>query len=388
MYIHREIEDEVKKVSALYPVVTITGPRQSGKTTLARNLFPQKAYFNLETPDIRQAIQNDPVSFLKQNPNGAIIDEIQRIPELVSYIQPIVDETGMKGQYILTGSNQFSLINTISQSLAGRTAIIKLLPFTIQEALTFDITSDQYSLMYKGFYPGIYSENLPPTTAYRNYYETYIERDIRQLINIGDLSLFQKFIRLCVGRAGSLFNMSQLANETGVSVKTIQSWVSVLEASYLIFFLQPWFAKINKRLIKTPKLYFYDVGLACFLLGIESPEQLARDPLCGLLFENMIVIDLLKQRFNKGYDSNLFFFRDSHGNEIDVVLSSGSFLKAIEIKSAETFHIEFLKTLNYLKKLLPEQITNTYLVYSGKYEYPINEHKLINFKNCNLILID
>jgi len=386
MIIDREIESEVRKVSGLYPVVTITGPRQSGKTTLAKKLFPQKAYYNLETPDIRQAIQNDPVSFLSQNPEGAIIDEIQRIPELVSYIQPLVDENGIKGQFILTGSNQFSLINTISQSLAGRTAIIKLLPFTIQEALSFKNISDQYMLVYKGFYPGIHSENLPPTTAYRNYYETYIERDLRQLINIGDLSVFQKFIRLCVGRVGSIFNMSQLANETGVAIKTIQSWISVLEASYLVFLLQPWHANINKRLVKTPKLYFYDVGLACFLLGIENPEQLKRDPLFGSLFENLIVIDLLKQRYNKGYGPNLFFFRDSHGNEIDLVLTSGSFLKAVEIKSAETFHLDFLKTLKYLKKILPDQITNSYLVYSGSYEFPIDDHKLLNFKNCNQIL--
>lgn len=342
--IKRDIENILIKLAGQYPVVTVTGPRQSGKTTLIKHVFPDKQYVNLETPDIRQFAVSDPRGFLNQYDN-AILDEIQRTPELLSYIQPIIDENKEPGRFIITGSQQFEILNNISQSLAGRTALLKLLPLSISEIKdTFDISSID-KLIYKGFYPRIYDIDIEPHQAIGDYIVTYVERDIRQLISIKDLNLFEKFLKLCAGRIGQLLNLQSLANDTGISHTTARSWISILEASYIIFLLPPWFNNFSKRLIKSPKLYFYDVGLASYLLGIENEKQVFRDPLRGNLFENLIIIEFLKYRFNKGKKSNLYFYRDSKGLEIDLIYESGRDIFPIEIKSGATVSEDYFKNL-------------------------------------------
>ncbi len=363
-----------------YPVITITGPRQSGKTTLVKHLFPGLPYQSFENPDIRMLAESDPRAFLNRLKNGAILDEVQHVPFLLSYLQQIVDEHRNDRLFILTGSNQFSLLNNITQSLAGRTAILKLLPLSLTEIPAVKAHSTD-EIMYKGFYPAVHAYGLNPTKTYRNYYETYLERDLRQLIHIRELSLFQKFIRICAGRTGNIFNASALAEETGVSVKTVQSWVSILETSYVLMRLQPYHENINKRLIKSPKLYFYDVGLAVYLLGIEEPEQLERDPLRGALFENMILMELIKQRVNQGLDPNFYFYRDSHHFEIDVVQKSGNRLIPYEIKSAQTFHPAFLKGLERFRKIFQERIHKMYLIYDGESRSSIGDIRLINYRD-------
>jgi hypothetical protein len=342
--IKRIIEDVLKNLANQYPVVTITGPRQSGKTTLIRNVFANKQYVNLESPDIRQFAVNDPKGFLAQY-NNAILDEIRRAPELLSYIQPIVDENKEQGQFIITGSQQFEVLNNISQSLAGRTALLKLLPFSISEIKNIVDVSLTNKLIYTGFYPRIYDMNLDPHQAIGDYIVTYVERDIRQLISIKDLNLFEKFLKLCAGRIGQLLNFQGLANDVGVSHTTVKSWISILEASYIIFLLPPWYNNFSKRLVKSPKLYFYDVGLASYLLGIENEKQVFRDPLRGNLFENLVVAEVLKYRFNKGKKSNLYFYRDSTGLEIDLIYETGRNIYPIEIKSGATISEDFFKNL-------------------------------------------
>jgi len=381
MWVVREIESELKDLASHYPVVMITGPRQAGKTSLARQTFPDKPYFTFENPDVREKVSSDPRAFFASNPNGAIIDEFQRYPEILSYIQGIVDEKKEKGQFILTGSNNVSMLSNVTQSLAGRVALLKLLPFSIAEIASTgkDYTVDEYLL--NGFYPIIHTEGLNPTKSYRNYYETYIERDIRQILQLKEVSYFQKFMKLCAGRVGQLFNASNLATEVGVSSVTIQAWLSALQATYIVFFVQPWSANISKRLVKTPKLYFYDVGLAAYLLGIENTSHIETHPLRGSLFENMVTLEILKKRYNVGLDNNLYFYRDNHGNEVDILQESGYQLNIFEIKSAQTFTPHFLKGLDYFRKIAPDRVVSSNLVYAGNDEMVIKEHRVINYKN-------
>lgn len=381
MWIKREIEDELIYLAKHYPVIMITGPRQSGKTSLARQIFPDKPYFSFENPDVREKVISDPRAFFSANPEGAIIDEFQHYPDILSYMQGIVDDKKQNGQFIITGSTNISMLSSVTQSLAGRVALLKLLPFTISEISDFDKDFSVDDFLYKGFYPRIYAEKLDSTKAYRNYYETYVERDIRRLLNVKDVSSFQKFIKLCAGRVGQLFNASSLANEIGVSYQTIQAWLSAMQATYIVFLVQPWSVNTNKRLVKTPKLYFYDVGLASYLLGIENINHVSTHPLRGSLFENMIVLEFLKKRYNSGLDNNLYFYRDNHGNEVDLLQEAGFFVNLIEIKSAQTFHSDFLKGLDYFKKILPNRVGSSNLVYAGESEMIIKEHKISNFKN-------
>jgi hypothetical protein len=383
MWIKREIESELQDLASQYPVVMIVGPRQSGKTSLALKTFQDKPYYSFENPDVREQFIADPRAFFSANPDGAIIDEFQRYPDILSYIQGIVDERKQKGQFILTGSNNVTMLSHVSQSLAGRVALLKLLPLTIGEIsnVVNDYHTDDYLL--SGFYPGIYSEGLNPVKAYRNYYETYIERDIRQLLQVKDLIYFQRFVKLCAGRVGQLFNASSLATEVGVSAQTIHAWLSALQATFIVFLVQPWSANISKRMVKTPKLYFYDVGLASYLLGIENVSHVATHPLRGALFENMVTLELLKKRFNAGLDNNLFFYRDNHGNEVDVLQESGHNLNLYEIKSGQTFTSHLLKGLDYLRKLIPDRIASTNLVYTGEQEMTINGHKIKHYKNLS-----
>jgi len=386
MLIRREIQQHLIRLSRQYPVLTVTGPRQAGKTTLVKMAFPKLPYFNLEDPDVREIAELDPRAFLEKLTHGAVIDEFQRVPTLASYLQGFVDEKNKNRKIILTGSHQLDVLDKVSQSLAGRTAIVKLLPFSIAEVGTIKSSLGLKDYLYAGFYPRIYSNKLNPTEAYRNYFETYIERDLRQLIHIKDLRQFRKFVKLCAGRVGQIFIANNLANEIGVSLPTINAWLSILEASFIVFLLEPYHANIGKRLTKSPKLYFYDVGLASFLLGIEKASQIERDPLWGSLTENMVICEIIKKRHNQGKDSQLFFYRDSNMNEVDVVFQNGRSLIPVEIKAAQTFNKDFTKNLNYFMKLFSARSKKGYLVYSGKTEQTIGKVQLINYKNASQIV--
>ncbi len=380
MFIKREIEKELLSLMEDYPVVTITGPRQSGKTTLAKTTFPGYNYCNLENPEIRQLAENDPNAFFASFSQPLIIDEIQRVPQLLSFIQVIVDEKNKKGLFLLTGSHQQSLREAVSQSLAGRTALLRLLPFSIKELLSANIELNRDKLIYTGFLPGIYDNKLNPTKAYRNYFQTYVERDLRQLLQVKNLSNFENFIRLLAGRVGQILNLHALSGDLGVSATTLTHWLSVLEASFLVFRLQPYFENFGKRLVKSPKLYFTDVGLVCYLLGIETPEQVTRDPLIGGLFENMVVLEAVKTRLNKGFDPNLFYFRDNNKNEVDLIYKKQRMLTPIEIKSAMTFNEKLLKGIAYFQRT-SNQAQKGYLVYSGDLTFEKDNVHVINFKD-------
>lgn len=343
--IPRTLEPVLRHRAQQYPVVTLTGPRQSGKTTLCRMSFPDKPYVNLESPDIREFAQTDPRGFLSTYPDGAILDEIQRVPKLVSYLQPMVDEDQRPGRYILTGSQQFEVMTTINQSLAGRTALLKLLPLSIEELADAPIAGDIDRMLLAGFYPRIYDAGLDPSTALGDYVQTYVERDIRQLIAIKDLTLFEKFVRICAGRVGQLLNLQSLGNDVGISHTTARTWLTLLEASFVIFLLQPWHTNVSKRQIKSPKLYFYDVGLASWLLGAENPIHINRHPLKGKLFENLIVIEALKYRYHRGKRNSLFFWRDAKGNEVDLLIEQGPDIAAVEIKAGATVSSDWFKGL-------------------------------------------
>ncbi len=363
--IKRHIEPEFLQLLGEYPIVTILGPRQAGKTTLARQLLPDYAYVNLEYPETRDFARDDPKAFLAQYPGKVIFDEIQRLPELLSYLQVAVDNQRENGRYVLTGSHQLALREAIAQSLAGRTAILHLLPFSIAELVDNRLgfaNAEEY--IYQGFLPRIYDQQQRPSTAYANYYQTYVERDVRQLINLKDVAQFQKFMKLVAGRVGQLMDYSSLAGDVGVSATTIKHWLSILEASFILYKLPPYFENFGKRVIKTPKYYFIDTGLLCFLLGIENPQQVARDPLIGQLFENLVVIDVVKNFYNKGKLDNLYFFRDSNGLEADLLLQQGRQLMPIEIKSSSTYKPELLKGLKRIMELSP-QMANAHLIYAG-----------------------
>jgi uncharacterized protein len=378
----RQVAEELKKIAKDYPVVTIVGPRQSGKTTLVQHVFPKKPYANLENPDTRSLATSDPRGFLEQYPSGAILDEIQRTPELLSYIQTIVDKKNQKGVFILTGSHQFELQQAITQSLAGRTALLTLLPMSIGELLKADIDPSLEDILLKGGYPRIYKDHLDPTKAYRNYFQTYVERDLRQLINVKDLGQFERFIRICAGRIGQILNLEEIGGEVGVSSHTVKHWISMLEASFIIFRLQPYFDNFGKRIIKSPKLFFTDVGLAAYLLGIENKLQVSRDPLKGHLVENLIILELMKWRLNHGLDPQLYYYRDIQKNEVDVIFKHGSELIPIEIKSSKTYNPEFLKGLHFFQNLTGDRAPKGYLIYAGEQQQAIHGIYLLNYKHA------
>lgn len=380
----RQIENELKSLARDYPVVSVIGPRQSGKTTLVQYVFPKKPYANLEDPDIRSLAVTDPRGFLEQYPEGAILDEIQRTPQLLSYIQTIVDKKDRKGHFILTGSHQLELQQAISQSLAGRTALLTLLPMSIDELLKSEIDLSLDDLLFKGGYPRIYKDHLDPTKAYRNYFQTYIERDLRLLINVKDLTQFERFIRICAGRVGQLLNLEEIGNEVGIASHTVKHWISILEASFIVFRLQPYFDNFGKRIIKAPKLFFTDVGLATYLLGIENKLQVSRDPLRGHLVENLIVLELMKWRLNHGLDPQLYYYRDVQKNEVDVIFKSGTYLIPIEIKSSKTYNNEFLKTLHFFQNLAGKRAPKGYLIYAGDQQQNIEGIFLLNYRRAIL----
>lgn len=377
--IKRLLSPKIKKLSTLYPVIAITGPRQSGKTTLARELFPKHLYLNLENLDLLAAARTDPRSFLRLGSGQQIIiDEIQKLPELFSYIQVEVDEQKKSGQFIITGSQQFELSEKISQSLAGRVANFILLPLAISE---IGKVPEYARLAIDGFYPRVYDKPVPPRDYYRDYLSTYVERDIKQIKNIGDLSSFQRFLQLVAGRVGQIVNLSSLASDTGVSHRTIESWLSVLEASYIIFRLQPYFQNFGKRVIKSPKLYFYDTGLLCYLLGINSPGELNTHFATGHIFENMIIADCLKKTFNGRSSDKLYFFRDNNGLEVDLVIDRGGIQTGVEIKSGKTLDSEMLVNLNSWQKINSHADKTSYLIYNGEIEQKVGNNKIQNWKS-------
>jgi hypothetical protein len=365
--IERSIASHLKRLAGQYPIVTLTGPRQSGKTTLCRMVFPDKDYVSLENPDTRQQAQGDPRGFLSQYPAGVILDEIQRVPELVSYLQEKVDTDDTPGRYILTGSQQFEVSNTINQSLAGRTALLRLLPFTLAEAYAQQLpTIDE--ILYTGFYPRIHDKKLNPTEASSFYVETYVQRDVRSLLNVKDLNLFERFIKLCAAHAGQLVNYATWSNSLGLDQKTIKAWLSILEASYIVFTLSPHSGNYSKRIVKTPRLYFYDVGIAAYLLDIRSPSHVQNHPLRGALFENLVVAEMIKQRFNAVKNNNFFFYRDRNGLEVDVVAEEGNTITPVEIKSSQTFLPAMASGLEKYQVIAEDSgktVVNPVLVYGG-----------------------
>ena len=363
--ITRAITLELETLLGEYPVVTILGPRQAGKTTLARFGLEGFAYSNLESPEVREFARADPRAYLAQFREQVIIDEIQHVPELLSYLQVQVDENPRKGRFILTGSHQLEVRQAITKSLAGRTAILNLLPLSIAELAGAGIRFDSFAeYALHGFLPRIHDQGQRPTTAYSNYYQTYVERDVRQIVRLKDASLFEKLMRLLACRVGQLVDYSSLANDVGVDAKTIRHWISILEASFLLFKLPPYFENFGKRAIKSPKLYFTDVGLLCYLLGIREAGQVTRDPLVGGIFENLVVMECVKARYNRGEPADFWFFRDSNGNEVDLVWQDGRALAAAEIKSASTFSMSLLKGLGRFRGIVP-QFSRGVLVYNG-----------------------
>jgi len=381
----RDIDQKCLALIKQYPVLTITGPRQSGKTTLVRELFPDYAYINLEDPQLRELAARDPVSIFNQS-DKLIIDEIQNVPELLSHIQVIVDEKQKEGMFILTGSHQVALHEALSQSLAGRTAILELLPLSMNELANEGFELSANELLLTGCYPRIYQKQLNPTKMYADYVKTYLERDVRQMINIKDQIIFQRFLKLCAARTGHILNMNTLANDIGVSNHTIKHWLSILQASFLIKLIPPFYENFGKQVTKSPKLYFADVGLACYLLEIESVSQVDRDPLRGHLFETLVVNELIKTRLNQAREPNLYFYRDSQKNEVDIIYKKGAELIPIEIKSSQTINRDFFKGLDYFRKIVGDRCGDGYLVYAGPKKISLEREVVINFKDTKHII--
>ena len=378
----RDIQLPAKGFLNSFKALAIVGPRQSGKTTLAKILAPRKPYVSFENPDTRYLFESDPRGFLAAYTNGAVFDEAQYVPKLFNYLQQILDESSANGRFILTGSNNFLLVEKISQSLAGRIVYTDLLPFSIKEMLRIKgFDSSANNLIFNGGYPGIVYEGRKRLPWFQSYVRNYIERDVRLLKNITNYSLFQKFISLCAGRIGQQLNLSNLGNECGVDHKTIQSWIGVLEASFIIHLLPPYYKNFNKRIVKSPKLYFCDTGLACYLLGIQQKEQLHLHPFRGALFENMVVAEMLKTRYNKGLRSNLYYFRDNTGNEIDVLIDEGKKIIPVEIKSAETISPAFFRGLEFWGRLTGNK--TGYIVYGGTESISIKNKKIISWKEVS-----
>jgi len=378
--IAREISTKVLEYAAKYPVVTITGPRQSGKTTLCRMLFPSTPYVSLEAPEERAFALQDPKGFLERFDSSVVIDEVQRVPELLSYIQVYSDQRQQPGSYILTGSQNLLLLDKISQSLAGRTALVTLLPFSMSEVYRERPPATLEDLLYTGFYPRIFDRKLNPTEASSFYVSTYVERDLRQVLNVRDLAQFEVFLKLCAGRTGQLLNLTSLGSDAGISHNTARQWLSILEASYVVKLLRPFYQNLGKRLVKAPKLYFVDPGVAAFLLSVTEKTQLESHPLKGALFESFVVSELLKQRFNRGKGDNLYFFRDSKGLEVDVVLDFGREIEQVEIKSGKTLNAEFFSPLRKLAAL-HGGVRESSLVYGGGETFRREAAQVLSWKD-------
>jgi len=364
--IPRLLSDKIQQLAAKMPVISMTGPRQSGKTVLAQQIFPQYRYVNLENLEQRSFAQNDPAGFVRAHSGGVVIDEVQYAPDLFSYIQVQVDETRRNGEFVLTGSQNFQIGARIGQSLAGRAANVYLLPLSVEELRLAGLLPPDYeTLLLNGSYPRIYDQLLEPADFYPSYIENYLERDVRQLVQVADLGKFQLFVRLCAARAGQLFNQSAIAVEAGVDANTVKRWLSILETSFIAFRLPPYFRNYNKRLLKTPKLYFYDTGLLCSLLGIRTPEQLDRHLQKGALFENFVIVETLKQFYHRGIRPLCYYWRDNTGNEIDLLVEDGARLYPVEIKSGRTLHEDFFKNLRFFHKISGNPLEQGWVIYGG-----------------------
>jgi predicted AAA+ superfamily ATPase len=380
--IKRLMAEKLRRLATKFSVVSVIGPRQSGKTTLVKNVFSKMDYVSLEDLDTREFALNDPRGFLSSHDKGAVIDEVQRAPNLFSYIQTAADAAGSAGRFILTGSQNILLQENLSQTLAGRVAILKLLPFSIEE-----LKNAKYKLkrpeeyIFKGLYPRIYDKKIAPADWYPNYIQTYIERDVRLLKNISDLNAFQKFVKMCAGRIGQVLNLSSLGNDCGITHNTAKAWLSILEATYLVFLARPYYKNLSKRLIKMPKLYFYDTGLACALLGIRGVEQLETHYLKGSLFESFVFSEIVKDRFNRGIEHNCYYWRDKTGNEIDCIIETGNLVIPVEIKAGKTIADDFFAGLNYWGKLTGGQGRNSYLVYGGDENQKRERAVVVSWKN-------
>ena len=388
--ISRTIEAHVLRVAEKFPVVTITGPRQSGKTTLCKNLFPKKTYVTLEEPDVRARALDDPRGFLKELSAGAILDEVQRAPELLSYLQGMVDDAPNPGRFILTGSQNFNLLASISQSLAGRTTICELLPLSLAE---LPKRRSMWETIFIGGYPRLHSFDISPQDWLPAYVQTYIERDVREVLNIGDLASFQTFMGLCAGRTAQILNLTTLGSDCGINQKTAKSWLSVLQTSFLAFPLRPFFHNLGKRWIKSPKLHFFDSGILCFLLGIREADQLLTHPLRGAIFETWLVAEIYKSQVNHGLIPDLYHGRDSKGNEVDLISLAGSHASLIEVKSGQTTSTDFVKPLEWYANLLSEKdalITSTskFLVYGGEEKLSHREALVLPWSDLNELMED
>ncbi|PSL32548.1 ATP-binding protein [Dyadobacter jiangsuensis] len=381
-FVARHIEAVIRQHTEKYPVLAITGPRQSGKTTMLKNIFEDYRYVSLENPDNRAFATDDPLGFLREYPEHIIFDEVQQAPGLFSYIQTIVDESRQMGQFILSGSQNFQLLNNITQSLAGRVALFKLLPFDFAEMRSGNLLAETFpEACLNGFYPAIYDRGIEPTTFYANYIQTYVERDVTELANIRDLRQFRTFLSLCAARVGQLMNLSSIANECGITQPTAKAWLSILESSYITFQLQPFYRNFSKRVVKTPKIYFYDTGLLCHLLGIRNTTTFNENQLRGNIFENLIIAEIYKQNEHKYLHQDYWFWRDSNGHEVDLLTQNGNLYDIFEIKSTQTIMTEHFAGLNYFNEISENNAGEKTLIYGGSTNQSRTQYTVKGWKN-------
>lgn len=384
--IPRSLEPELRTLATHYPVVAVTGPRQSGKTTLCRKVFPQKPYVSLEALDVRDFAQEDPRGFLAEHRSGAVIDEIQQVPELLSYLQTEVDETPAPGRFVLTGSQHFGLSQSISQSLAGRCGILTLLPPSLAELREFkNAPADLFTLLWQGTYPRIYDRSIPAHRWIADYVTTYVQRDVRQILNVGDLHAFTAFLKLCAGRTAQEINLSVLGGDAGVSHNTARTWLSVLETSYIVHRLPAWHTNIRKQVVKAPKLHFFDTGLLCYLLGIREPGQLRLHPLRGAIFESWAVSEIFKAQVHRGMEADLFHYRETRGLEIDLLMAGSGALDVVEIKSGETISADFFKNLGRFSDRMSEtengREPRCHVIYGGDVSQRRSQARVLSWRD-------
>ena len=382
LYITRQLEEVIAEAVQYFSVISVTGPRQSGKSTLLKHMFPDYRQYSMKDVNVREFAENDPIAFLNQTHGGMFIDEVQKVPALLEYIQGIVDNNPER-KFLLTGSSNLELLGGLSESLPGRAGVFELLPMSYGESREQQEGKDTNQLLYDGLYPAICAGKNKASLFYPSYVKTYIEKDVRDLLKVKNMMQFMKFMRLCAARVGSLLNASEVANEVGVDSKTVTQWLSVLQASYLVTLLPPYYENITKRLVKTPKLYFNDPGLACCLLDIESPKQLDRDKMRGAIFENYIVMEVLKHRYNQGRAGGVYFYRDSNSNEVDILLKQGGEITAIEVKSAMTYSSSFEKSLKQIGSWIGTPVIKKIVVYTGEFENTAGDIKIVNYRNLD-----